>query len=274
MPTCDITLPASTNALPLDSSIDVVEKFKKLSEAALDTDSIYMRAKDTFKELLDNRRLNEDEYAQLAATFVSQLAVTTTQQAMQEALQWAKAEQEQAFNMEALKANVELVMAQRERTRLEICKLQKDTELQCANITATLASSIRKNGRVATSDINNPCVPLTLMDEGTEYVQSKAIDAQKYSTLADAYRKSGVVDIATTLDGMTKGTAGDNMGYTDAQEEFARRQVKSFEDSKRNHAANAISQMIGQILSTDTVPAPEYIAQWNTAVGYLNTNTP
>jgi hypothetical protein len=271
MADCNVTL---NSVVLADGELDVVSKFKTLTDEALGTNSIYMRAKDTFKELFDGKKISEAEYATLASQFVSQLAVATTQQVMQGALQWAQQEKELPYSLANIKAQADATLASIERTKQEICKIQKDTELQCANITATLATSIRKNGRVATYDANNPCVPLTLMDEGTEVAQAKAIEAQKYSTLADAYRKSGVVDIATTADGVIKGVTGDNMGYTDAQEEFARRQVKSFEDSKRNHAANAISQMIGQILSAEATPDPKYVTQWDNAISYLNTNTP
>ena len=272
--TCDITLPNSTFALPLDNSLDVIEKFKLLSEASLSTDSIYMRAKDTFRELFDNKKVGEAEYAQFASQFVSQLAVTTTQQAMQEALQWAKAEKEQSYTMESIKANIELTMAQREKVKLEMCMIEKEIDLKCATITSTLSSSIRDNGRVATRDSSNPCIPLTLEPEGTKYKQELFIESQKYANLADAYRKSGVVTISTTADGVTKGTTGDNMGYTDAQEEFARRQVKSFEDSKRNHAANAMSQMIGQMLSAEVAPDAADITRWRSSIDYLLTTTP
>ena len=268
------TLPTLPSVVTKDGTIAVTDKIRILADEALSTNSVYMRAKDTFKELFDGKNITNDEYAQLAGQFVSQLAVATTQSILQGAIEWAKAEKELVYSLAKAEAEVELVMAEREKAAYEICKLQKDIELQGANITATLATSIRKNGRVAASDVNNPYIPLALQDEGSEFIQMQAIEAQKYSTLADAYRKSGVVNIATTADGETKGVAGDNMGYTDAQEEFARRQVKSFEDSKRNHAANAMSQMIGQMLSAEVAPEAADITRWRNAIDYLNTNTP
>lgn len=271
MADCNVTIPS---VILEDGTLDVVSKFKTLTDEALGTNSIYMRAKDTFKELFDGKKISEAEYAQVASQFISQLAVATTQQVMTGAIQWAQAENDNPYNQAKVKADADLALAQIERTKAEICKIEKEAELQCANITATLATSIRKNGRVATSDVNNPCVPLTLMNEGTELAQAKAIDAQKYATLADAFRKSGVVTIGTTADGVEKGTTGDNAGYTDAQEEFARRQVLSFEDSKRNHAVNAMSQMIGQMLSAEVAPEAADINRWRTGVDYLLTTTP
>lgn len=268
---CNTTLPTSAT---VDGALTVVDKFRLLSEEATGTTSVYMKAKDTFRELFEGKKINETDYANLAGQFISQLAVATTQQVMQGALQWAQQEKELPYSLAQIKANTEATMAQREKTKYEICNLEKQTELQCANITATIASSIRKNGRVATSDPTNPCMPLTLADEGSEYAQMKALEAQNYATLADAYRKSGVVAIGTTADGVKKGITGDEAGYTNAQDKFARRQIISFEDSKRSHAANAVSQMIGQLLAQETVPSTEYVTQWNTAIAYLNTNSP
>jgi hypothetical protein len=90
-----------------------------------------------------------------------------------------------------------------------------------------------------------------------------------------------VVAIGTAADGVKKGLSGDTAGYTQAQDSYARRQIKSFEDSKRTHAANAASQTIGQLLATDILPssgADGFIAniynEYESALEYLNTNTP
>lgn len=267
---CTNTLPSATLQ---DGTLDVVDKFKILTEAALDTDSIYMRAKDTFKELFDGRKVSEVEYAGLASSFISQLAVATTQQVMQGALLWAEKEKTLAFSLAETKANTELALANAEMIAHQICQLDKETDLACAKIEATISGSIRDNGRVLTYDATG-CKPISLYDEGMKFEQTAVYEAQTYTALADAYRKSGVVTIAETADGIDKGVSGDNFGYTDAQEEYARRQIKSFEDSKRNHAANAMSQMIGQMLSAEIPPAAEDIARWRTAIDYLSTNTP
>lgn len=268
---CTVVLP---QVILEDGTLDIVSKFTLLTQEALGTDSTYMRAKDTFKELLDANKINQDTYAQLAGQFVSQLAVETTKQVLQSAIQWAMQEKEMAYSLAQIKANTELIMAQREKVAADICLAQKDLDLKCAQVTATIAGSIRDNGRVATSDVNNPCIPLTLQDEGVKYDQKAVYQAQTYAALADAYRKSGNVQIGADVDSVTKGLSGTNMGYTDAQEDYARRQILSFEDSKRNHAANAMSGMIGQMLSAEVTPLAEDISRWRTAIDYLNTNTP
>lgn len=274
MATCDPSTIALPDAVLQNSELSIVDKLGVLTEQALGSESVYMRAKDTFKELLDGKKVTEAEYANLASQFISALAVQTTQTVMQSAIEWAKAEKDMAYSLAQAKANIELTLAQTEKLKYDICNAQKDNELKCSQITATISGSIRDNGRVATWDANNPCVPLTLQNEGTKYQQELFIESQKYANLADAYRKSGVVQIGTDTDGTRKGLSGDNMGYTDAQEEFARRQVKSFEDSKRNHAVNAMSTMIGQMLSAEVAPDAADITRWRNGIDYLITTTP
>lgn len=274
MATCDPSTIALPDAVLQNSELSIVDKLGVLTEQALGSESVYMRAKDTFKELLDGKKVTEPEYANLASQFISALAVQTTQTVMQSAIEWAKAEKDMAYSLAQAKANIELTLAQTEKLKYDICNAQKDNELKCSQITATISGSIRDNGRVATWDANNPCVPLALQNEGTKYQQELFIESQKYANLADAYRKSGVVQIGTDTDGTRKGLSGDNMGYTDAQEEFARRQVKSFEDSKRNHAVNAMSTMIGQMLSAEVAPDAADITRWRNGIDYLITTTP
>ena len=50
MADCNVTLPS---VVLTDGTMEVVEKLRTLTDEALGTNSIYMRAKDTFKELLD-----------------------------------------------------------------------------------------------------------------------------------------------------------------------------------------------------------------------------
>ena len=257
------------------ATLAVSEKYKQLMQDTLSDESIYTRAKDTFAELYRDLDVSENEKIQIITNNIIQLTTSLSAQAMTSALAWAKEERDGAYTLAQTKAQTELVHAQKELTAQEICKAEKETALACANIEAIKAGTIRENGRVATYDADG-CTPLTLHDEGLRYAQEKQLDAQKYQILADAFRKSGVVTVGTDADGVEKGTAGDTDGYTIAQELFVERQIKSFEDSKRNHAANASSQMLGQLLSAE-VPITETdtaFVVWKTAMDYLNTNTP
>lgn len=49
MADCTVTLPSAVLA---DGTMDVVSKFRTLTDEALGTNSIYMRANDAFKEIV------------------------------------------------------------------------------------------------------------------------------------------------------------------------------------------------------------------------------
>jgi hypothetical protein len=254
------------------TDLKVLEKYRQLSEAALAPDSIYMRAKDTFKELLDTSGLTKTEYAQLASQFISGLATQTTVSVMNTAMQWATQEKEMAYSLAQAKANISMTLANIAKVDKDILLTDKQIELQKVQTIAAMAVSIRENGRVATVAADG-YTPVTLNAEGSKYVQEQLIKSQEYASMADAYRKSGLVQTGVDADGVKKGLTGDVAGYTQAQDKYARRQLLSFEDSKRSHAANAVSQLIGQLVASEIVPAASYVAQWDKALTYLTTNT-
>lgn len=256
--------------------LDVIGKFEQLTRAALGTRSFFMRAKDTFRSLFLNEDTGakkfENDYAKMASELIGKTASDTTHAMMQLALEWAKEEKELAYSLTKIRVDMELVAAQRAEISANIDKINEETKLTKAKIIAEISSSIRDNGRVMSSDLNG--FPTELHDEGFKYSQIGSQRASTYATLADAYRKSGVVELSITSDGQLKGISGDDAGYTVAQEKFAIRQTVSFEDSKRNHAANASSSMIGQMLSAEVPPAAEDVVRWRTSIDYLNSDTP
>ena len=114
---------------------------------------------------------------------------------------------------------------------------------------------------------------LTLADEGLKFHQTRQVEADTYGRFADAFRKSGVVQIGTDIqDSVLKGLSGDEDGYTWQQMQNAERQRIAYEDSKRNHVANSTASMIGQMLAAEIAPNETDIDRWRDAVDYLNSN--
>ena len=171
-----------------------------------------------------------------------------------------------------MKADTEIALAQFEKVKSEICLTDKQAELACTNITAVSSASLRDNGSVATFK-DDGCTVDTLNPEGLKYEQTKQVEGATYQIFADSFRKSGVVQIGTDIsDNITKGLSGDDSGYTHQQTENAERLRIAYEDSKRNHAANAIASMIGQMLTAEIAPNEEDIQRFRDAVDYLNTS--
>lgn len=254
--------------------LDVVGKFKKLTEAALGTKSFYMRAKDTFRELFSDDKNWSSDYAKLASNMVGSAEASTTSAMMQLALQWAKEEKELSYSLSLIKAQIEHTMSQAAQAVATTAQIDKETEFKTVQIEAAFAASIRENGRVLTYKNGSTYIPETLRDEGVKYYQGQAHQANLYSTLADAFRKSGVVTFGYDQDGFLCPVSGDTKGYTWAQEKFAVRQIDSFGDSMVHQAGNIMAPMIGQMLSSETPPAPEDVQRVRAIVDYLIAHTP
>ncbi len=261
-----------------DGELDVSTKYKQLMQDSLSNESLYIRAKDTMKVIFDDLQLTEKEKAQLAAEHVASMTTQLSAASMQTALQWTKEERDGAFTLAKVKADTEVALAQYEKVKSEICLIDKQTNLQCANITATISESIRENGRVATYD-SDGCTPLTLTNEGLKYHQTRQVEGATYQIYADAYRKSGVVMIGTDVqDNITKGlsapTTAVTSGYTNQQTLNAERQRQAYEDSKINHMLNALGVITGQLLSSEIEQTDDWdwlLAGMEEGVAKLNT---
>ena len=262
-----IVLPVSPSTNEEDM-LDVIIRYQKLMTAAIGENSLYERSKDTIFELSKDLNLTEKERANIVSGQISQMTVGISGSAMQVALEWAAKDATIGYETAILKENASKAAAEAALTAKKICTEENNSTLVCANIEATIAGSIRDNGRVETYSVEDPCKPTSLKDEGLKFAQTEQVEASTYQILADAYRKSGVVRIGVE-DGIVKGIDGDRDGHTYAQTGVANRQIVSFEDSKRNHAVNASSQTIGQLISAEAPLDDSIVKNYNKAMEYL-----
>lgn len=272
---CDVTV---DSFIAVDGELDVIDRYEKLMTATMADESLYIRAKDTIKALFDELEIPAPDKAKYSLEYISNMSIQLSSSAMQTALEWAKTEKESNYSLALIKAQTEKALADKEVAKESICHMIKTTELTCAQTEATIAGSIRDNGSVAAYDTGT-CKPTSLANEGLKYNQTQQVKAATYQTFADAYRKSGVVQIGTDSNdqvykGLSGGTESIVDGYTNQQSLNAERQRIAYEDSKRNHAANSAASMIGQLLSSETLSSSNDadVQRWRNAVDYLNTS--
>jgi len=263
----EINIPTGMNG-----SLNVIEKYEDLMKATIAEDSLYMRTKETFYELFKDLDLDSEEKARMVSESMAQLAGSMSGASMQTALAWAKEERDGEYNLtilhgQALKAQADVLL-----TKAMICEMESKTDNLCAQREVMLAGSMRENGRVATYDTEDTCKPVLLMDEGLKYHQTEMVKGQRYGILSDTYMKNGRVVIDS--DGIPVDT--DGAGKMSEDIRFSIRQRISFEDSKRNHAANASSQMISGLLAAEvmTDEHQSLVDQWVQAMSYLNADSP
>jgi len=275
MNSCGTVVDSYTSA---DGTLDVSSKYKQLMQDSLSEESLYIRAKETFSVIFEDLQISEKEKAEIVSQHVATMTTSLSAAAMQTALSWEKEERDGAYALAKEKAATELLIAQATKAEEEICLVQAQVKLQCANITATVSGTIRENGAPSAYEADG-CTPTGLNNEGLKYAQTKQVEAAMYQTFADAYRKSGVVTLGVdTDDGELKGLSGDigsiTSGFTRQQTLTSERQRIGFEDSKRTHAANSAASMIGQLLSSETLSSnnEQDVDRWRDSVDFLNTS--
>jgi len=262
----EINIPTGMNG-----NLNVIEKYEDLMKATIAENSLYMRTKETFYELFKDLDLDSEEKAKMVSDSMVKLATDMSGISMQNAVAWAKEERDGMYTLsilhgQALKAQADVLL-----TKAAICEMENKTDNLCAQREVMLAGSMRENGRVMAYDDEDACKPLSLMDEGLKYHQTEMVKGQRYGILSDTYMKNGRITIDS--DGIPINTDGTGKMSEDIR--FSIRQRISFEDSKRNHAANAASQMISGLLAAEVVTDDHQslIDKWSTAMDYLNADS-
>ena len=257
MQQCNVAIPSAKRE---DSNLNVSDKYIQLMRDTVSEDSLYIRAKDTFAVLFKDLQINEKEKAEIIAGYLSQMSTSLSGTAMQVALAWSKDERDGSYALAKAKAEAEKTLAEAAKVKEEICLVIQQTAYQCAQIEATIAGSIRENGKVKSWDDKNTCRPTDLEPNGLKYEQTLQVNAATYQIHGDAFRKSGVVKVAIDpLDNRLKGISGSVLaiegGYTNQQTLNAERQRMAYEDSKINHMLNSLGVVTGQMMSAEVNPA-------------------
>jgi len=253
-----------------DSKLDISEKYLRLMQDSMHSDSLYTRAKDTMKVLFEDLQLTEKEKAGLAVDYVTKITVDLSKYAMSSALTWSKEERDGAYALAKLKADTEVSLAQAVKVEEEICLIQSQVKAQCASTMSTVSGSFRENGKPIGYEADG-CTPTGLDETGVKWHQSRQAEADAYSRYADAYRQSGVVLIGNDMqDGVKKGLSGDADGQTYFKQKNTERLIVSYEDSKRNNAANSSATMIASMLSSEIAPNEDDVQRWRDAIDFLN----
>ncbi len=272
---CD-TSPATVIPIkPDDASkliLDVIPKYQSLMKSSVGVDSLYERAKKTIFELSKDLNMTEKERMDVVAGQITQMTVGITSHAMAQSVTWAKEDATIGYAVAKLKGEAILTQTKAQTEAYNKCKTENEAAYVCAQTTSVMAGSIRENGRIKTYELEDKCTPTSLHDEGLKYEQTLQVAGSTYQILADAYRKSGIVQIGVEA-GTTKGIDGDYEGHTNAQTSVANRQVLSFEDSKRNHAVNASSQTIGQMIAAEAPLDDAIVRNYNKGMEYLLTDS-
>ena len=276
----------TTTVISLNTSMDVISKYKQLVEASANGESLYVRAREVIKALKEDNLITNGDEGTAISQVVAQLSGSASSQAMSTALAWESAEKELVLKKEELEKKIDLL-------KIEATKAEYDTGLAKVTKNAAEAKMIREyganivyvNGSVATLPDEGRAYEeiksmkqSTLNAEATNYgikAQTEQAHASIHKLVADTYVNHGMYSGYTVSEHGITGTQKLITGYVTLSEMnrvVAGEQAKGFVLNAYSNAASSSAGMIGTLVAAEIpgLDPTQYLQTWKSAVDKLN----
>ena len=195
----------------MDTSLDVIDKYKELVEEMTSEGSLYIKMKETLIDLLDAGEIKGPDRARVVADTISQMSASLSGQAITNALQWTAQEKELYLKKAELELRLDILAN-------EVLKSEKDVEVSEETKRLAQAKRIREYGN-ATLDLDGNVTSLS--DSGLIYQQQKLVEKQI---------EQGTATLAKMADDLL--TAAKQRLSIEKQTELYERQKQGFDDNK------------------------------------------
>lgn len=195
----------------MDTSLDVIDKYKELIEEMTSEGSLYIKMKETLIDLLDAGEIKGPDRARVVAETISQMSASLSGQAITNALQWTAQEKELYLKKAELELRLDVLAN-------EVLKSEKDVEVSEESKRLAQAKRIREYGN-ATLDLNGNVTSLS--DSGLIYQQQKQVEKQI---------EIGTATLTKMADDLL--TAAKQRLSIEKQTELYERQKQGFDDNK------------------------------------------
>lgn len=255
----------------------VLEYYKALMSASTEQDSLYIKAKETVTQILDEAGLDARERANILSQTIGGMVSGISAQSMQGAIDLAKDNRDASYVLAKLCADTELTNKQVEKVTADIADTEQNTNLKIANGWRVQAELYRDFGAIPdqltyTKEVLDNTDYDT--DYGTKHESIRLAQSNVYNSYTSTYRQNGNVSLVVDSDGMlNSSTTGDSEGLVYWQTRVAERNEQGFDDNMRQHVANSSATMISMLLSTEAsgIDYEAYLNNWSNAITYLNT---
>lgn len=226
--------------ITIDTTLDVVEKYKELAKILTDEDSIYIRMKETLVDLLEKGEIKGTDRARVVSETISQMAVNLANTSLSTALAWQAQEKELALKKEELKVRLDVLQN-------EVDKTKEDARLAKESVRLAQAKRIREYGD-ATFDPDGNVIALS--NRGLVYEQEQLVKKQI---------EQGTATVNKLKDDLL--TAAEQRLSIEKQTELYQRQKEGFDDNKYQKLFDSQINAWGLMFSSGMLTEkPEIIA--------------
>lgn len=263
----------------VSTDLDVIERYISLVKVSLDSDSVYIRTKESLEEMFAKNNMNSVDKSAVLSNILGTLTNSLTSTAMQIALDWAHRERtlefekvKEAANLELKQEELELAKARRLKEKYEAWAIQANIIRtygmpQIDSVDDTLVLGLDPEGKMFLEEttINRTNDNLLLQKDQLEagirmqHVQAHQIMADtitNYGAWNYDVNELGITGIYERLDDRV-------VPLSDIQRIIAEEQSKGYAYNAWANAVTASAGMVGTALASD-------ISDANTIENMLN----
>jgi hypothetical protein len=263
----------------------VMAVYRDLMAAATGEDSIYLKAKDTIKELLiDDSALSDRAKVDLITRTLSEISLGVTTHAMDIAVKMCVEDRDSELTLENVEAGYELEDAQRLKLLADADVTDKKVDQIEQQINASVidgwviqAMMYRDTGYNPSNYMfDNIIIPAanTADDNCSKVAAAEKGYSDKYGSYADSIMQNGNVSYSVAGEGQLSNVVLSDGGMMYEQIRVAERQEKAFDDNMRQHVVNSSASMLGVMIGAEAFEKASsykpYLDQWCSAVDFLN----
>lgn len=137
----------------LTAPLDVVDTYKELMAVSVGQGSIYLKAKETIMQYVEDGNLSEREKADIVSKHITDMANSMTAQTLQVALAISKENRDAPYTLTKLREDTKLVSANVTRVEAEKLNVEESTKQITANINKIKAEelNIKENTELITA---------------------------------------------------------------------------------------------------------------------------
>lgn len=270
--------------IEVETSLDVIGKYTKLSTALTDVDSMYIKAKETLDELFKTNTMTAVDKANIISTTLSNITIQSSQMALNTALQWCTSEKQvffdkiklgyelQQLNQGSLKISQDILNSKQENLILQAQMLRlygRPTLVNGAITALDETGKVNEETKLLKQQISNELTKNTQISAQTEELYARI-----HQLVADTYVNHGVFNgYGLSPTGLVNVTRVDT-GYKTLSELNAAVGAEQAKGYVYNAWANAVSSsasMLATLISTESnVDYTAYLNKWTTAIDKLN----
>lgn len=257
----------ATNTNQVTSDVSVIEKYNSLVKESIGGESIYIRAKETVQELVNDGAITDAQRAEVISNVISSAVNSITSSAMSAALDWAKYEKELALKklemdqqLSLLAAEVEIKTAQKAQIEMQTRLAQVESKRMYGTgtfspVDGTLASlaedgKVHEDIKLTRQQVANATTENNLIS--TKVLESKAA---VHKIVADTYVNYGAYkfNYNEAGEGISQITQinTDYKTLSDTQRNIAIEQGKGYTYNAWANALTGSASMLGTAIASD-----------------------